>query len=473
MALNDDRAVAGATPRQFPFGFLPRPAERRLQEEEMARRNPHLAKAQLEEKREGQRLAILARTAALAVTAVLLAFVNPRWEVLYYEAILLVFILIGWAQLRFARVGQSGPELALIFADLVLLTITLTVPNPFSNEPWPTAVQYRFDGFGYFYIFLAGSTLAYSWRTVQTIGAWTAIVWMGGLAAVWFLGTRDAAMGQRVQEALAGNPRLFELVDPNSPLVSSRVQEVVIFLIVALILALKARRSADLLMRQASLAAERANLSRYFPPSMVEELAMRSEPMGRERSQEVAVLFADIVGFTRMAETMQPAQVIELLRDFHGALEEAVFSHGGTLDKYLGDGVMASFGTPVAGPGDAANALAAAFAMQEGVARLNASRRAGGQEEIRLSVGVHYGPVILGDIGSERRMEFAMLGDTVNVASRLESFTRSIGASLVASDSVLRAVADESERLRLCSLLQRRPAQSIRGRAEPVDVWTA
>ena len=116
--------------------------------------------------------------------------------------------------------------------------------------------------------------------------------------------------------------------------------------------------------------------------------------------------------------------MISLLRDFHAALEEAVFAHGGTLDKYMGDGLMASFGTPTPSPADAANAIAAAFAMQEGVALLNEEPGRKGLEPIRLSVGVHFGPVILGDMGNARRMEFATLGDTVNVASRLEAATR-------------------------------------------------
>ena len=89
--------------------------------------------------------------------------------------------------------------------------------------------------------------------------------------------------------------------------------------------------------------------------------------MGGVRSQEVAALFADIVGFTRYAESNTPEDVISLLQELSCRLEEAVFAHGGTLDKYMGDGLMASFGTPTPSPADAANAIAAAFAMQEGV----------------------------------------------------------------------------------------------------------
>ena len=263
------------------------------------------------------------------------------------------------------------------------------------------------------------------------------------------------------------------MLDPNGVHFPNRIQEVIVFIIVAAILALKSRRTSQLLMRQADLAAERANLSRYFPPSMVEELAHRNEPMGGVRSQHIAVLFADIVGFTRYAESNTPQDVISLLRSFHAVLEEAVFAHGGTLDKYMGDGLMASFGTPTPSPADAANAIAAAFAMQEGVARLNESRAATGAEPIRLSVGVHFGSVILGDIGSARRMEFATLGDTVNVASRLEAATRELSCRIVASQTTMDAIAETATRDRYCKDMRCHKALMLKGRNEGVDVWTA
>ena len=455
------------------FGLGDPPWSTRLAEERLARRNPHLARALEIEKTEGQRIATWSRAAAMAVVAVLLIYVNPRWEMIYYQALLLLFVIIGILQLRAARVGQSYLELALIFADLILLTLTLTVPNPLAADPWPTAIQFRFDGFQYFFIFLAAATLAYSWRTVQGIGVWAGIVWLVGVGGVHVFGTAYPELSARVGEALAGYPRVFEVLDPNSIQFTNRVQEVTVFIIVAVILGVKSRRASQLLMRQADLAAERANLSRYLPPSMVDELAHRNEPMGGVRSQEVAVLFADIVGFTRYAESHTPDDVIALLRDFHAALEEVVFSHGGTLDKYMGDGLMASFGTPNASPHDAANAIATAFAMQESIGRLNAERAGKGLEPIRLSVGVHYGPVIMGDIGNARRMEFAMLGDTVNVASRLEAATRSLDCGIIASQPAVEAVGDISAREGFRRKMRFHQGLILRGRSEGADVWVA
>lgn len=455
------------------FGLGDPPWSTRIEEERLARRNPHLARALEIEKTEGQRIATWSRAAAMAVVGVLLIFLNPRWEMIYYQALLLLFVVIGILQLRAARVGQSYAELALIFADLILLTLTLTVLNPLSADTWPTAVQFRFEGFQYFFIFLAAATLAYSWRTVQGIGAWVAVIWLAGVGGVYLLGTTYPELSLRMHAALAGHERVFAMLDPNSIQFTNRVQEVTVFVIVAIMLGVKSRRASQLLIRQANLAAERANLSRYLPPSMVDELAHRNEPMGGVRSQEVAVLFADIVGFTRYAESHTPDDVIALLRDFHAVLEEVVFSHGGTLDKYMGDGLMASFGTPNASPHDAANAIAAAFAMQEGIARLNTERAAAGLEPIRLSVGVHYGPVIMGDIGNARRMEFAMLGDTVNVASRLEAATRSLDCGTIVSQAAVEAVVDISVREGVRRKMRPHQGLMLRGRSEGADVWVA
>jgi adenylate cyclase len=451
--------------------FLGRPLTTRLQEEEQARRNPHLARALEAEKMEGQRIATRARTIALLVVAALLVYINPRIEVLYYHFLLFLFMVIGLLQLRAAQVGQSRRELLLIFADLALLTFTMTFPNPLSDADWPTAVQFRFEGFSFFYIFLAGATLAYSWRTVQTIGIWTAILWFIGVAGVYFAGNVQPELTEAIRTALGGNERLIEFLDPNSINAGVRVQEVVIFIIVAFILGMKSYRANQLLMRQANIAAERANLSRYFAPTMVDQLAQRNEPMGGVRSQNVAVLFADIVGFTRYAEAHSPEEVVSLLRNFHAVLEEAVFAHGGTLDKYLGDGLMASFGTPTTSSSDAANAFAAAFAMHEGVDRLNRSRAASELQTVQLSVGIHYGTVILGDIGSERRMEFATLGDTVNVAARLEAATRRLSCRILASDAAMEAIQEESLRNRYRKVMRPRTGLKLRGRGEAVRVW--
>jgi len=426
------------------------------------------------DKREGLRLAVKARWVAIAIISIFLVYLTPDWDVLYYHALLAGFAAIGWAQLRTGRVGRSRPELFLMFCDLALMTFTLMVPNPLTDFVWPVAMQYRLDNFIYFFVLLAGATLAYSWRTVFAVGAWTSGLWIA--AMIWALLQPPTLpeVSAALKTVLAEHPQLLEFLDPNQVRIAGRLQEIVVFLIVAGTLALSGRRTNRLLVRQAEVARERANLARHFPPNIVDALADRDQPLGAVRDQDVAVMFADIVGFTKFAEKMTPDQVVDTLRDFHARMERAVFDHGGTLDKFLGDGLMATFGTPDPGPRDAGNALRCAHAMLAAIDEWNRERRQRGAAPIALSIGMHYGTVVLGDIGSARRLEFAVLGDAVNVASRLESLTRDLGVRMAMSDQLATAVRKESaaDAEPLLSDLVAGGSRMLRGRDEPIAVWT-
>lgn len=430
----------------------------------------YTAEALLEHKREGLWLAVRARWVALGVTAVMLPFLNPNIEVLYYEAILALFALIGWAQLKVWKVGQSRAELFLLWCDLALLTLVAVVPNPFRVGDIPTAVQYRFDTFYYFYIFLAAGTLSYSWRTVVAIGTWTTGLWLSGVALVYFFAVPHPGISEAVNAALGGDARLFEIFDPNSLQFGQRTQEVVVFFLVAGILALGVRRYHELLNRQAAAERERSNLSRYFSPNVVAELSKADEPLKSVRTQDVAVLFVDIVGFTTFAESKSPEDIIQTLREFHGRMETQVFKHNGTLDKYLGDGLMATFGTPFTSSHDATNAIACAKAMVAAVDSWNEQREKAGEPPIRGSFGVHYGEVTLGDIGANR-LEFSVIGNTVNVASRLESLTRELGCQLIVSDEVISRSNEETGKSDELPGFARQPARKIRGLEQPIDIW--
>ncbi len=179
------------------------------------------------------------------------------------------------------------------------------------------------------------------------------------------------------------------------------------------------------------------NLARYFAPATADVLARQDEPLERIKEFNAAIMFADLVGFTRWSERHSPAEAINLLREVHAILEEAVFRHGGTLDKFIGDGVMATFGMPDPLDRDSLNALACTRAIIADIASLNRRRQARGEEPVQVAIGLHYGPVVVGNIGTERRLELGVIGDTVNVASRLEELTRTIGRMAVVSDQLV------------------------------------
>ncbi len=422
-------------------------------------------------KREGLELAVRARWIAMALTGLLLIYLNPQWEVLWYHFILLLICANGWLIQRAGRVGQSRTELLLIFVDLLIMTLGMIVPNPFSDDVRPLAMQYRFDNFQYFFIILAAGTLAYSWRTVIAIGSWTAMMWTAGWVIAWWVATPIPGISERVAEALSGYPDVAEFMDPNSFMPTLRIQQVIVFVMVAVTLGVSMRRLNRLLMSNAGLERERANLSRYFSPNVVDELSQNDEPLKQVRKEDIAVLFIDIVGFTKFSAGRDPYEVIEVLRGFHARMETEVFRHHGTLDKYLGDGLMATFGTPVPGELDASNALACARSMVEMIDRWNLERKRAGEPEIRIGVGVHYGSVVLGDIGANR-LEFAVIGDAVNVAAKLEALTRDFQARIIVSDALRSQALSETPNAQdMMTGFAQHSDQPVRGVTAPMDVW--
>jgi adenylate cyclase len=452
---------------------VPYPGDRRSGRTDAQQDTLKFAEAALaESKRQGLLLAVRARWVALAVIAVSLPIINPNWDVIYYVVMLGFFALIGWAQLKVGKVGRSPLEVFLIICDLALITLLTVVPNPLSAENWPIGMQFRFGTFIYFFVFLGTATLAYSWRTVVAMGFWTSTVWAIGAGWAYLQPETHAALSERVRAALEPDVRMFHIINPSSIGIPERFQEIIVFLIVAMTLALAVRRSNALLISHAGLERERANLARYFSPNVVNELSGNDEPLTRVRTQDVAVLFADIVGFTAYTDGRDPNEVIDTLRQFHERMEREVFQHGGTLDKYLGDGLMATFGTPFAGDSDALNALRCARGMIASIAELNRERIDRGEPPIQVSVGLHYGQVVLGDIGLNR-LEFAVIGTTVNAASRLEALTREFGCAIVVSDALVQQARTETSQSNAdFALLVEQPAQSIRGLEQPVGIWT-
>lgn len=430
--------------------------------------NKYLLEALKESKREGLELAVKARSISLVAVAILIVYLVQDWSALYYLALISLFILNGLAQLRIGRVGRSRMEIVLLIVDLLLMGVAVGVPNPFAEETWNMGMQFKYGNFPYFYILAAGATLAYSWRTMFAVIWWTILIW--GSVYLWgyFEQPILPEITEQMRLLLIDHPHIFELVNPNELLWHGRVQEIVLFLIVCGIMMLNGWRTNRLLVRQAEAARERANLARYFAPTMVDHLAGKDQPLGDVRSQPVVVMFVDIVGFTKMAEQDAPEIIVRFLREFHGRMEKVVFDHGGTLDKFLGDGIMVTFGTPAASADDANNAVNCAVAMQDSIENWNKDRAARNLPPIKLSVGLHYGDVVLGDIGSERRLEYTVLGDVVNVSSRLEALTRELGASVVASDAVINAADDN---LSAIAKFKDAGPQQLRGRDEPVKAY--
>ncbi len=166
----------------------------------------------------------------------------------------------------------------------------------------------------------------------------------------------------------------------------------------------------------------RSNFERFFPPALAARIAETPDAvrLGGEK-RLVTVLFTDIRGFTALSEGMRPDDMAALLTDYRTEMVDIVFRHGGTLDKFIGDAVMAQWGAPIGSPDDPDRAVRAAIEMIAALDRLNERFRADGRPELQVGIGLNYGEAFAGYIGSESRLEFTVIGDTVNTASRLSS----------------------------------------------------
>jgi adenylate cyclase len=215
---------------------------------------------------------------------------------------------------------------------------------------------------------------------------------------------------------------------------------------------------------------QRANLARFFAPQLVDELAEQDAPLSITRQHPAAILFVDMIGFTAFCAKLSPDEVIAFLRDLHALLSKSVFSQQGIIDKFLGDGLLAVFGPPLPGPTDATNAARCGLDILQSVASWNAQRLQLGEEAIKVAVGIHYGPVVQGDIGSENRLELTVVGDTVNVASRVEAYCRATGFDMLVTTAVLDALRVEGSN-DLAQTFADLAEHVLRGRSEPVHLY--
>ena len=214
---------------------------------------------------------------------------------------------------------------------------------------------------------------------------------------------------------------------------------------------------------------EKANtqMGRYFSPQVASRIAQAEndflQPGGKK--QHVAVMFMDIRNFTKMSEELTPLEVTQFLSDYHNRIVKIIFQYGGTLDKFMGDGIMATFGTPETGVDDLARALEAGVAIKHAMVKLNLERTEKGLPIIGQGIGLHFGEVIAGNIGTEDRLEYTVIGDTVNIASRLESACKETGANFIISQIVKNQLQDRHPTLALGPI-------KMKGKKDPMELFS-
>lgn len=207
----------------------------------------------------------------------------------------------------------------------------------------------------------------------------------------------------------------------------------------------------------------RSNFERYFAPSLAELVAKSPEAVKLGGSKKpVAILFSDIRGFTSLSEGMQPEEIARLLSEYFTEMVECVFKNGGTLDKFIGDAILAQWGAPISSNHDAERAVQTALDMRSALARLNTAWKAEGRPEVQIGIGLNYGEAFAGNIGSERRLEFTVIGDAVNTASRLCSNAKA--GEILLSESMCQALTNPPNVVPC-------PPIPLKGKTHPVAVF--
>ena len=213
----------------------------------------------------------------------------------------------------------------------------------------------------------------------------------------------------------------------------------------------------------------RGNLQRYLSQPLVEQIMKDKGSLSLGGEQKIiTIIFADIRGFTTMSEKMRPADVVELLNSYFTIQTEEIFKEGGTLDKYVGDAIMAVFGAPIEFEDHALRAVRAALGMQRGLAQFKKNWMGKGEsmdkviEGFQIGIGINTGPAIAGNIGSEKRMEYTVIGDTVNTSSRLEGVARK--GEIIISSSTYAVIQDQIEVKALAPV-------KLKGKSEPLQVY--
>jgi adenylate cyclase len=260
---------------------------------------------------------------------------------------------------------------------------------------------------------------------------------------------------------LVGNQRLLGLlyVDNMQHTAAFTEEELNVFAVIAA-QAATAIDNARAHTKLAESAIQRSALERFLAPEVVEMVVNNPEGVRLGGvNQKVSVMFADIRGFTPLSEKLPPEKIVEILNEYFTRVTDVIFDNGGTLDKYIGDAVMAVFGAPISKGNDALNAVKAACDLQRLVLEMNRDAKSRKWPQLQVGIGINTGVVTAGNIGSPRRIDYTVIGDNVNTASRLMSHAE--GFQIIVSESTAREIGNAFTLTKLEPL-------SVKGKKEPL-----
>jgi adenylate cyclase len=312
----------------------------------------------------------------------------------------------------------------------------------------------------YVFLFIALRALRFEARLVAFTGVAAAVGWAG--------------LTYYVASGRGGPPKqthnFVEYMTSNALLVGAEVDKIIAILLTTAVLALAISRARHLLVQSVTEGAAARDLSRFFDPGVAARIrgAATSITAGEGELRDVAILTVDLRGFTRLSTELQPGDVMKLLQDYQGRVCPLIVSNGGSIDKFLGDGILASFGAVAPSPTAAADALRAADAVIEAADRWAAERRASGLPPLSIGLAAASGRVVFGAVGDGERLEFTVIGDAVNFAAKLEKHNK---------DEKTRALVDGAtygkalqQGYAAPALHERRAGRRVAGVADLVDI---
>jgi adenylate cyclase len=312
----------------------------------------------------------------------------------------------------------------------------------------------------YVFLFIALRALRFEARFVLFTGLVAIAGWIGLI--VYAIGGRGGP----------ANPTddFVEYMTSNALLIHAEVDKIIAILLTTLVLALAISRARHLLVQAVSEGAAAHDLSRFFDPGVAARIrgAEMSIRAGEGELRDVAILTVDLRGFTRLSTELAPAEVMKVLQDYQRRTCPLIAAAGGSIDKFLGDGILASFGAVTPSPTAAADALRAAEAVMEAATAWAAERRAAGLPPLDIGLAASSGRVVFGAVGDGERLEFTVIGDAVNFAAKLEKHNK-VERTRAITDGATYALA-ERQGYRPAAPPERRPGRQVGGVGESVDI---
>lgn len=391
-----------------------------------------------QEELNGFAFAFKARTIALGVIVlwVIVSSSIGRMPMLIGAAA--AFMLVGWI----AYASRNHRHAVLIQGLCALIDVTIVVVASHMPEEdwyeWALQSWMRRSAFLYLVAYVASSALTFSVTIVLISGAAAVLAQFASFAFVMYAAERiDHFQGFAANNAYDLLRQLM-VSQGVEPWVFMANQLVLLGVTTGLIAGAiwRARRHVE---RAVQAEARTRNLGRYFSPEVAARLADGTGASGSGSVHNAAVLFVDVIGSTRRMEGVAPERVIDAIRAYHERVVPIVFRHGGSIDKFLGDGIMAVFGAPEETPADAYDSVLCAVVILDTMDAWTAERQQRGLMATSVGIGLHFGRVVQGNVGIDDRMEYTTLGDTVNVANRLEAMTRPFGTGIVLSRETVEA----------------------------------